>query len=82
MADDRLLALVVLVLPEDWFGADDVPAGERAGGFADVLLSVMADAEAEPLHQLAGVILVGVALGAALGVEPDHHGRVARHALE
>ena len=59
-----------------------VPAGEGAGGLADVLLGVVADAEAEQLHQLAGVVLVRLALDVAVGVEPDQHGRVAADRLQ
>ena len=56
-----------------------VPAGEGAGRLADVGLGVVADAEGEQFHQLAGVVLVRLALDVAVGVEPDEHGRVAAH---
>ncbi len=58
------------------------PAGEGAGGLADVLLGVVADAQAEQLHQLAGIVLVGLPLDVAVGVEPDEHGRVPADRLE
>ena len=39
---------------------------KRAGGFLDVALGVVADAEREQLHQLAGVVLVGLVLAVLL----------------
>ena len=44
---------------------------------ADVLLGVVADAEAEQLHDFAGVVLVRLALDVGVVVEPDDHRRVA-----
>ncbi len=82
LAEDGLFAVVVLFLLEDGPCAVDFPAGEGAGGLADVLFGVVADAEAEQLHQFAGIVLVGVALLAAPAVEPDQHGRVVGHLLE
>ncbi len=58
------------------------PAGEGAGGLADVRLGVVADAQAEQLHQLAGVVLIRPALGVGVGVEPEEHGRVLAHGLQ
>ncbi len=59
----------------EFTGFIDPPAGEGAGGLADVLLAVVADAQAEQLHQLACVVLIGLPLGVTAGIEPDHHGR-------
>ena len=58
------------------------PAGERPGGLADVVLGVVTDAGGEELHQLAGVVLIRLALPVRFGVEVDHHRRVFRYGFE
>src|SRR5262249_48651595 len=58
------------------------PAGESAGRFADVLLGVVADTEAKQLHQLAGVVLVRLALHVAIRIEPEEHGPVSANGLQ
>ena len=77
LAEDRLVAIVVPRggLAEGAVG--DRPAGEGAGGLLDVGLGVVADAQGEQLHQLAGQVLVGVPLAVGRRVEPDQEGRVA-----
>src|SRR5436309_2770071 len=79
LAEDRLRAVVVEARGERELLAVGVPAGEGAGGFADVRLGVIAHAEGEQLHHLPGVVLVRLTLDVAVGVEPDEHGRVAAH---
>ena len=56
-----------------------VPAGEGAGGLADVGLAVVAHAHGEQLHDLAGEVLVGRALHVHAGIEEGQHGRVFCH---
>src|SRR5262245_23644937 len=68
-------------MEEELFTAD-FPAGEGAGGFADVVFAVVTDAEAEELHQLASVVLVRFPLLVDDGVEPDHHRRVLGDLLQ
>ena len=82
-AEERLGAVVVQLGLEPELLAAGVPAGEGAGRLADVLLGVAAaDAQGEQLHQLAGVVLVSLALDVAVGVEPDEHGGVLAHRLQ
>ena len=78
-AKDGLRPLVVKAFVELVAFAVSVPAGESAGGFADVLLGVIADAEREQFHHFTGVVLVGVGLHVAVRVEVDQHGRVFAH---
>ena len=81
-AEDRL-GLVVVPRGDVAEGAVvDGPAGQGAGGLLDVVLGVVADAEGEQLHQLAGEVLVGVPLAVRRGVEPDQQRRVADRGLE
>ncbi len=49
------------------------PAGKGAGGFADVILGVVADTHGEQLHHLAAEILVRGALHIVGGVEKNKH---------
>ena len=63
-------------------GGVERPAGQGAGDLLDVLLRVVADAQREQFHQLAGVVLVGLGLVAPLQVEIGHHGRVERHRFQ
>lgn len=56
-----------------------VPPREAARDLADVLLRVVPEPEAEELHELSREVLVGLAAAVGVSVEPDHHGRVARH---
>ena len=79
LAEDRLGARVVPRGNEPDLIAHEPPAGQGAGGLLDVVLGVMADAEREQLHQLAGQVLVGVVLGVVGRIEPDEQGRVAEH---
>ena len=60
----------------------DAPPGQGACGLLDVALGVMADAQAEELHQLARQVLVRVALAVARGVEPDQHRRVVNDSAQ
>ncbi len=81
LAEDRLHARIVglrvpdvpLLVPEE------VVAGERAGGLANVGLGVVADTEREELHQFAGEVLVRVLLRRADHVEPPLHRVVVEH---
>ena len=59
-----------------------MPAGKGAGRLTDVPLGIVADAQAEQFHQLAGVVLVRLALDVAVGVQPDEHGSVLAYGLE
>ena len=54
------------------------PSGKGAGGFANVLLGIVADAHGEQLHELATEILVRAAFQVLPGVEKDQHRRIAR----
>ena len=62
-------------------GRIQIVAGERARGLADVPLGVVALAEGEELHDLAGEIFVRHAFFRALGVEVKHHRRVQQDGL-
>ena len=63
-------------------GAVRAPAGEGSRGLANILFGVVADAQAEQLHQLAGIVFIGPALQVAVGVKPDQHGAVTAHRLQ
>ena len=52
------------------------PARERARGFADVRLGIIADAHREQFQDLAAEILVRAAFDVLAGVQIDEHGRV------
>ena len=54
-------------------GAVELIAGECAGGLADVLLGVVALAEGEEFHHLAGEVFIGFAFFRILGVQINHH---------
>jgi hypothetical protein len=58
------------------------PAGHGAGGFGHILFGVMAFAQGEEFHALAGKIFVGMLLAALRLVEPDQHGRVGGDGVE
>ena len=58
---------------------DDRPAGQRPRDLLDVALGELADAEGEELHQLAGEVLVRLALPVRRGVEPVEKGGIAEH---
>ena len=58
------------------------PAGEGAGGLADVGLGIGASAQREQLEELAGEVLVRPFAMAGPAVEPDEHGRVGDHRVE
>ncbi len=79
LAEERLLAVVVLVFVDDEFQIDVIPAGEGAGGFADVLLGVVADAHGEHFHDFAGEVFVGRAFDVDAGVEEREHAGVLGH---
>ena len=75
-AEDGLLAGVVA-------GGDlgeglvvETPAGEGAGGLLDIVPRCNGRCRAEELHQLAGQVLIRVALAIAWGVEPHQERRV------
>jgi len=78
-AEDLLGSVVVVAGDIAEAPAALVPTGERAGGFADVVLGVVAFAEAEQFEQFAGVVFVRTTLDVLVAVEPDDHGRVARN---
>ena len=61
---------------------DPHPAGEGAGGLADIGLAVVADPEREELQEFAGEVLVGPLLAADTPVQPDEHGEVGQHVGE
>src|SRR5690606_16080432 len=77
-AEKHLGILIMVPSAEDEIFAVVGPAGEGAGGFLDVVLGVVADAEGEQFKQLAGVVLVGMGFAVLLVVEVVQHGRVAR----
>src|SRR5262249_47957326 len=81
LTEDGLVAAVVLFGIEVRLAALDLPAGEGFRGLADISLGVVADAEGEKLHQLAGVVLVGIPFLTAARIEPDEHGRVFGYLL-
>jgi hypothetical protein len=56
LAEELLDAVVVVVLAKMNSSPSCAQAGEGAGALADVVLGVVADAEGEQLHQLAGVV--------------------------
>ena len=86
LAEDNFRAVVVEVLPKfdaalvEQFLGTHGPAGEAAGDFHHVALRVAAvDAEGVQLHQLAGVILVGLFAGVVAAIHapveiPEHRG--------
>ena len=77
-----LAAVVVLATFEYRFDPFTAPAGKGAGRFEHVLFRVVADPAGEQLHQFAGEILVRMIFRARFAVEPDEHGRIARHASD
>src|SRR6266849_5603278 len=80
LAEDRLAVEIVEVLVElELIFAVGVPTRESAGCFLNVFLGVAANAEAEQLHHLAGVVFVRLALDVAVGVEVDKHRHVLAH---
>ena len=93
MAEKFLFAIVVvfrpvLELPREPairrardFGLEG-PAGEGAGSLANVLLGVVAGAEAEQLQQLAAPVLVDRGPVVLVVVEPEHHRRVGRYFVQ
>ena len=83
LSEEGLVAEVVLALVEEELGlALQLPAGEGPGRLADIVFGVVADAEAEEFHELAGVVLVGGRLLVGAAVEINHHRRVARDGLQ
>ena len=82
-AEDGFLAVVV---PSGDLGENvaclDRPAGQGAGGLLDIVLGVMADAEREQLHQLAGQVLVWVPLAIGRRIQPDKQRRVVDDGAE
>ena len=81
-AEDRLGPRVVPDRDEPGLVTHELPARQGAGGLLDVVLGIVADPEREQLHQLAGEVLVRVALRILLGVEPDQERRVAEHRVQ
>ena len=90
---DHVHAVEIAAVPEHLFfgvvvlyridrerGALEVPAGEGTGGFADVVLAVVAHAHGEEFHDLAREILVRSALDVHPGIEESEHRRALRHA--
>ena len=53
------------------------PAGEAQACVLDVVLRIVAHAHREELEELAGVVLVGLALVVLLVVKPVQHGRIS-----
>ena len=83
-AHERLEPVVVAVRVEVVLRAvavERVVAGPRPGRGHDVVLRVLVDPEREELHQLAGEVLVRVALRVRVVVEPDEHRGLERHLL-
>ena len=76
VAQDRFLAVVVLCGDLAKPTALDEPAGEGAGGLLDVALGVMAPAQGEQLHHLAGKVFIRMRLAVGRRIEPDQHRRV------
>src|SRR5262249_40895367 len=77
LLQEGLVAGIVVLLAELALVAFHAPAGEGAGGFANVRLRVVADADGEQLQELAAEVLVGLLLLAAGPVEPGQHRRIA-----
>ncbi len=76
LAEDHLLARVMVRGEFEERAVGDGPAGEGPRGLLHVALGIVADAEGEQLHQLTGEILVRVPVAIGRGVEPDQQGRV------
>ncbi len=79
LAQESFLPVIVLILVHHEFQIHKIPAGEGAGGLADVLLGVVADAHGEQLHDFAGEIFVGGAFDVNAGVQEGKHGGTLRH---
>ncbi len=77
-AEEGLLAVVMLAGIELEGEIVVDPAGEGAGGLADVALAIVAHSHGEELHHLAGEILVRGAFHVLRRVEVGEHGRIAR----
>ena len=75
----RFHAIVVLIFVDDEFQIHIIPAGEGAGGFADILLGVVAHAHGEHFHDFAREIFVGRAFDVDSGVEEGEHAGILRH---
>jgi hypothetical protein len=73
----RLVALVVVLVVEDELVVPERVPGEGAGALLDVVLGVVADAQAEQLHELAGEVLVGAPDARVVVVEVGEHRGVA-----
>ncbi len=85
LVEDRLVAEIVLLAGEDKrtvAAARRAVAGERAGGFAQIGLGVVALAEREEFEEFAGEIFVGDLAVAADEVQPFKHRGVAGNFLE
>ena len=81
-AKQRFVCDVVLALVEPKFIIAHVPAGEGARGLFDVVLGVIALAEAEELHYLAREIFICVALPIGVAVQPNEHRHILRHRVQ
>ena len=73
-----LLGVVVFLLVHDELEIHEIPAGERAGGFANVFFGVVADAHGEQLHDFAREVLVGCALDVDARVQEGEHRGILR----
>ena len=82
VAQERLLAVVVVVCVECEVGAAEVPSRERARALADVGLGVVAWPHGEEFHDFPGKVFVRRALDVDAGVEERQHGRVFRHGFQ
>src|SRR5262249_12320996 len=66
----------MLVFVNDEVQIHVVPTSERAGGFADVLLRVIADTHGEELHDFSREIFVRRSLYVYTGIEKGEHPRI------
>ncbi len=82
-AEDRLVAVVVAGARSSRNSPSVTvqPVRARAASLTSASV-IVADAQGEQLHQLAGEVLVGVPLAVGRGVEPDQQGRVADDGVE
>ncbi len=72
----------MLARVEPKFFVAHVPAGEGARGLFDVVLSVIALAEAEELHHFAREIFIRVALAVGVAIQPNEHRHILRHCVQ
>jgi hypothetical protein len=71
--------MIVRVEPRGAAADVDPPSGQRASRLPHVVLGVVADAEGEQLHELAGQVLVRLADPVPAAVQPDQHRGIDDH---